>query len=79
MGTRLDFAAMALDRFESAQLISLGAIDRVASQAALQKSALLAEVGLNPDRFASAEASLGVRTAEAPRAGIRSRRGAGRA
>jgi murein DD-endopeptidase MepM/ murein hydrolase activator NlpD len=60
IGTRLDFAAMALDRVESGQMISLAAIDRAASDAVRRKSAILTEVGLEPGRFASAEASLSV-------------------
>ena len=68
MKTRLDFAAAALDRVETGQMISLAAIDRSAVQSALRRSAILAEVGLDQARFASAEASVGVRADPDPAA-----------
>jgi murein DD-endopeptidase MepM/ murein hydrolase activator NlpD len=50
--TRLDLAGLALDRIEGGQMISLAAVDRVASRAAARNSAILLEAGLDPDRLA---------------------------
>ena len=56
--TRLNLAGTALARLESGQMISLAAIDRAAMNAVRQKSAILAEAGLEPERFASAKATV---------------------
>ena len=53
---RLDLAGMALTRLESGQMVSLASIDRAAADAFRRKSAILAEAGLDPGRFASAKA-----------------------
>ena len=58
LSARLDLANMALDRIESGQMISLAAIDRAAAGAAGRKSEALTQAGLDPNRFASAGASV---------------------